>query len=108
VKINEVANVSSWHYGGLTSQILHRVGNDSFVPKAVVEFLFLNGCYLHCHRRSNEWPVSLSLPQRKARRTAAFSYSQYGSAFSSLLSDDLSYLALSNLICSNLITGREY
>jgi hypothetical protein len=39
------------------------------VPEAVVEFLFLNGRYLHCHRRSNDWPVSLSLPHRKTRRT---------------------------------------
>jgi hypothetical protein len=60
------------------------------VPEAVVEFLFLNGRYLHCHRHSNNWPVSLSLPRRKARRTAAFSFSQHRSAFSLLLSDDLS------------------
>jgi hypothetical protein len=52
--------------------------------------VILNDRYLHCHRRSNDWPVSLSLPHRKARRTAAFSYSQHRSAFSSLLSDDLS------------------
>jgi hypothetical protein len=49
--------------------------NDSKVPKAVVEFLFLNGRYQLCHRRSNDWPVSKSLPRRKARRTAALSYS---------------------------------
>jgi hypothetical protein len=63
----EIETLHNWSFGMTV--------NGCNVPKAVVEFLFLNGRYLHCHRRSNDWPVSLSLPRRKARRTAALSFS---------------------------------